>query len=201
MIVSVRLAVLTTRLPTDASLARGAGSISVCFTALEKASCGWKMSFSCWVLCVCILTMLTPKNDLDVIYFSCFLGDWITLDPYTSAVRINAAVWSYCSVFVVFLHIFYSFLSKYNFWYDCFVTGRSTVEGQGVEKGHVSLLFMTPPWLRIFLLIYVTKFVFWIIFQRHSSTQEFCVKTFFSSFFPVIFSLCCFIVTCRSLTC
>lgn len=58
------------------------------------------------------------------------------------------------------LHVFYSFLSKYNFCHNCFVTGRSTVEGQGVGKGHVSLLYMTPPWLRIFLLIYVTKFVF-----------------------------------------
>lgn len=37
-----------------------------------------------------------------------------------------------------------------------FVTGRSTVEGQGEEKGHVSFLCMTPPWLRIFLLIYVS---------------------------------------------
>lgn len=74
-----------------------------------------KMSFSCCVLCVWILTKLTPKNYLDVIYFSYFLGDWIKLDPYTSTVRINAAVWSYWSVFVVFLHIFYSFLSQYNF--------------------------------------------------------------------------------------
>lgn len=141
------------------------------------------------------------ENYLDVIYFSYFLGDWIKLDPYTSTVRINPAVWSYWSVFVVFLHIFYYFLSKYNFWHDCFVTGRSTVEGQGEKKGHVSLLYMTPPWLRIFLLIYVTRFLFWIIFQRHFSTQEFCVRTFFSSFFPVIFSLYCFTVTCRNLTC
>lgn len=135
MIVSMRLAVLTTRLATDVSLVRGAQAGSL--FALQLWKCAVKVSFSSWLSCVCI-----KKAECYTLGW-CYLLVFICprwLDKYwCKHIETNwwPKVWLYSSSFFTFCiyFIFYYVYICILIWLFCDRTFKCSMAGRGKRPG------------------------------------------------------------------